>query len=46
MGILIFINIMNALGVFAVVKAVYDIIMKLREERRFKEVHNDNPRSK
>jgi len=46
MGTLIFISIMNALGVFAVVKAVYDIIMKIREERRFKEVHNDNPRSK
>jgi len=39
MAILIFINIMNALGIFAVVKAVYDIIMKFREERRFKEVH-------
>ena len=38
MGTLIFINIMNALGVFAVVKAVYDIMMKLRGER-FKRVH-------
>jgi len=38
MGTLIFINVINALSVFAVVKAVYDMIMKGREER-FKDVH-------